>query len=109
MNNERKAEREFAAWFVRNYPAGCTIHDPSWHAPKIMRASVRAVIANGDSPRDAVLLDIAAECETSNPCAWDMFTLDDIQCASRERLISLAAFIVNRVELLEALDRKAAR
>ena len=37
-----RGERQFAAWFAENYPAGSTINDPAWHAKRIWLYAGRA-------------------------------------------------------------------
>lgn len=53
-----EARASFVNWFVDNYPSGCEIHDPEWHAWRIY-ARLRATPAS--PPRE----------ETSRaPSAW---------------------------------------
>lgn len=45
---EDKALANFTEYFVKNYSGPNTIiHDPRWHAPKLFRAALHAIKANG--------------------------------------------------------------
>lgn len=47
---------KFAVWFRRNYPGPDTIiHDPDWHAPRILRAALAA------QPPDPRIVELEAE------------------------------------------------
>jgi hypothetical protein len=43
MTSPNEALQIFMAWFVENYPSGCTLTDPAWHAPKILRKAQAAL------------------------------------------------------------------
>jgi hypothetical protein len=40
---EEVALRLFTDYVVQNYPPGCCISSPEWHAPRLFRAALRAV------------------------------------------------------------------
>jgi hypothetical protein len=47
---DTSAEAAFADWFRKNYPGPDTIiHNPDWHAPKILRAAEHALSAHSEA------------------------------------------------------------
>lgn len=45
---------EFTEWFLWNYPEGCVLAVPVWHAPKIFRAAERSLRAERDAAEEMV-------------------------------------------------------
>lgn len=41
--DDEAALRAFTAYLVENYPPGCVLSSPSWHAEKLFRAAKRAM------------------------------------------------------------------
>lgn len=45
-----EAKAAFCAWFLENYPAGCILSKPAWHAPKVFNAAEHAIKDAGEFP-----------------------------------------------------------
>lgn len=45
-DKERDGAVVFAAWFCAAYPTDYVIHDPAWHAQRIYRAAMAALMGD---------------------------------------------------------------
>ena len=62
-NVKQTALDMFTAYVVANYPPGCVISDPSWHAPKLFGAASYAISRHGDHAIRSAVCDLLS--------AWD--------------------------------------